>query len=88
MILTVFFDPQGTVRIEHDLDHVRVFQRVYKERAAGVAQAFQQARIVTGAHEHQRSPPSTNTATLSSADTATMAASQVVLFLKDWSLAA
>lgn len=82
MLLAVLLYPERAVRIEHDLDHVRIFQGVHEQRPAGVAQPVQQARIVTRAHQHQRSPPSTNTATLSSADTATIAASQIVLFLK------
>ncbi len=85
MILAILLDPKRAVRVEHNLDDIRVFQGIHEERPAGMAQAFQQTWIVTRAYQHQRSPPMTNTATLSRADTPTMAASQAVLFLNAWS---
>jgi len=88
MLLPIPFDPQGTVRVEHDFNHLRVFQCREDKPGAVVPQAGQQARIVTGPHEHQRTAFSTKTATLTRADTATMAASHAVLFLKAFSRAA
>ncbi len=71
LILSVPLDPQHPVRVQHNFNHFRIFQGIHEQRAAVVGQRFPKSCI---RGHHHRTPRSTNTATLTRAETATMAA--------------